>query len=139
MSTFSSFVNHFYHKKNYLVFSCEIHLLNCTKLELFFHCLLEHGKKKVGIQFHTAFFVHILLLYQISTYTSLYTRIFSFSHSYDFHIPLIYQNIHIPTTYQNLLHIPAVYQSVKIPFLFFAVIRHFLGEFGHISWIFLHI
>ncbi len=37
------------------------------------------------------------------------------------------------------LHIPAVYRSVKTPFLFFAVVRHFLGEFGHISWIPLHI
>ncbi len=99
-----------------------------------------HSKKKRSVyDFIRLFFVHIPLVYQISMYTSLYTRIFSFSHSRDFHIPYVYQISHIPTTYQNFSHIPAVYRSVKIPFLFFAVIRHFLGEFGHISWIPLHI
>ncbi len=47
------------------------------------------------------FFVHILLLYQISTYTSLCTRIFNLSHFCDFLIPFVYQNSHIPTTYQS--------------------------------------
>ncbi len=65
------------------------------------------------------FFVHITLIYQISTYTSLYTRIFNFSHSCDFHISFVYQISHIPTTSQIFLHIPSVYRSVKTPFLFF--------------------
>ncbi len=89
---------------------------------IFFNWKLNHSmtrQKKVGIWFYMFFFVHIPLLYQISTYTSLYTRIFNFSHSHYFHIPYVYQNSHIPTTYQSFLHIPAVYQSVKTPFFVF--------------------
>ncbi len=44
-----------------------------------------------------AFFVHIPFIYQISTYTSFYTRTFDFSHFCDFHIPFVYQNSHVPT------------------------------------------
>ncbi len=60
-------------------------------------------QKKVGIWFYTAFFVHIPLIYQISTYTSLYTRIFNFSHICDFHIPFVYQNSYTSSTYQIFL------------------------------------
>ncbi len=89
-----------------------------------------HSKKKSSVyDFKRLFFVHIPLVYQSSTYTSLYTKIFNFSHFCDFHIPFLYQNCHIPTIYQNLLHIPAVYQSVKTSFLVFAMVRHyFLGD-----------
>ncbi len=104
----------------------------CIALMLAALNLLEvmHSNEKRSVyNFIQLFFVHIPLIYQISMYTSLYTKIFKFSHSRDFHIPFLYQNFHIPTTYQNLLHIPAEYQSVKIPFLVFAVVRHyFLGD-----------
>ncbi len=64
-------------------------------------------------------FFCITHVYQISTCTSLYTRIGNFSHFCDFHIPFVYQNSHILTTYQNFWHIPAVYQSVKTSFFIF--------------------
>ncbi len=50
-----------------------------------------------------SFFVHIPPIYQISTYTGLYTRIFDFSHFCDFPIPFVYQNNHIPTHIPELL------------------------------------
>ncbi len=99
---------------------------------------ISQQQKKVCIWFYTAFFVHIPLLYQNSTYTSLYTRIFNFSHSSNFHIPFVYQNSHIPTTYQKILHIPTVYQSLKTPFLFFATVRHYLLGDITIFWIIVH-
>ncbi len=45
--------------------------------------------------FQMAFFVHILLIYQISTYAGLYTRSFDFSHFCDFQIPFVNHNSHI--------------------------------------------
>ncbi len=48
-----------------------------------------------------------------------YTRIFNFCHVRDFHIPLLYQNCHIPTTYQNFSHIPAVYPNPWKPLFWF--------------------
>ncbi len=62
------------------------------------------------------------------TYTSLYTRIFNFSHFHDFHIPSVYQNSHISTTFQKFCYVPVLYQAFSATFLFFDMVRHFLVD-----------
>ncbi len=59
-----------------------------------------HTAKKGWYTILNSFFVHILLMYQISTYNSLYTKIFNFSRFCDFHTPSEYLNSYIPTIYQ---------------------------------------
>ncbi len=75
-----------------------------------------------------AFFSWMTHVYQIFTYTGLYTRIFSFRYFCDFHMPFVYQNSYIPTTYQYFWCIPIVYRIEKLPFLFYAAVRHFLVD-----------
>ncbi len=101
--------------------------------------LKYHDNKKRSVyKFERIFSVHIPLIFQISTYTYLNTRIFNFSHYCDFQILSLY---FIPEqSYTNripifLTHTELYTNLQKLPILFFAVIGHLLGDVGHVSWI----
>ncbi len=117
----------------YLLYQWQLNVAHNCRMFLY----LGHSQqqKKVGIPFQMAYFVQMPLIYQISTYTSLYTRIFDFSHFCAFHIMFVYQNSYT-NPHTRIFDIYLLYTNLgKLPFLFFAMVRHFLWDICHFSWI----
>ncbi len=114
----------------FVIFHLKTHITNKIVI---IHCSFTGKKGQYTIL--NSLFVHIPLIYQISTYTGLNTRIFDFSHFCDFHILALNRTVIYQPTYQYFSLMPScilICENFLFCFLpwsdiFFEILVMFLG------------